>query len=70
MSTLENQLLMEYSDRIAAARGAVQWNMLWSEIEASPLAPDDKESLKNLITRRLEQERTLLREQNPPAAGI
>lgn len=59
MSTLENNLAMELAERIARARGPVQWNLLLTEINESCLPVDVAGTLRELLTQRVAQERDL-----------
>lgn len=56
MSTLPN-LILEFCDRIAAARGPKAWDRLRLEIMASPLKACQQLCLWNLIAKRFQSER-------------
>lgn len=61
MSTLPN-LLMDFADRIARARGPKEWDRLLTEVNAAPLAGGAIETLRDMIAVRFEQELELGRE--------
>lgn len=65
LQAMENNLITEFADRIAKARGPFEWERLRLEIDAAAIATADKEMLNGLVADRFRQEREVQKELAP-----